>query len=653
MTTTPTLWGNEVTFSNFFTDFAPKVKALADGTFTIVWQRSGGDIVGRHLNEQGSFTGGDFLSALSASTTKALTDPQVYQQADGQIVVDYTESQGSHRDVRWHEVDRANPNSGSVGMEDLSITDEFLYDSTSLPEIGSAHVFGATSLLGGNYLILRFADLNGLVSSDRLIVDFNQNTDEQNGTVACNLNGVAVAYEQFDKSTFDRQVKLQIFQYNGAPLGNAIPVSGPGTNAGFPDITTLGNGSYLVTWQQNGGISFRNYSGAGTPLDNGPTVIPGAAGLVPKITALKDGGFMIAWTGRDGTESDGSADLDIFMQRFDRNGQAVGDRIHLDKPGDQGFVSLHGMSITTLADGRVVLTYESETGDSTNVTVLKYQMFDPRDSSITGTNGNDNIVGREDGAIISGRDGDDKLAGREAADGLDGGNGNDNLLGYGGNDVLAGGAGNDRLDGGAGVDTVNYVSAGSAVTVSLAVTTAQNTGGAGTDTISGVENLAGSSFDDRLTGSSGANVIEGGRGNDQIYGGAGNDSCYGGDGNDRIQGDAGADLMFGGSGADTFWFDDGHTGMGSANRDRIADFNRGQGDKLNVDPIDANLTVGGDQDFVFKGTAAFTGIGQIRVVNSGADRIIQFNNDKDMQADFEIVLQGFGKTVQASDFEHL
>ena len=315
-------------------------------------------------------------------------------------------------------------------------------------------------------------------------------------------------------------------------------------------------------------------------------------------------------------------------------------------------VSLHGMSIATLADGRVVLTYESETGDSTNVTELKYQMFDPRDSSITGTNGNDNIVGREDGAIVSGRDGNDKLAGREAVDGLDGGNGNDNLLGYGGNDVLVGGAGNDRLDGGAGVDTASYVTAGGAVTAALAVTTAQSTGGAGTDTISGVENLLGSSYDDRLTGNSGVNLIEAGRGNDQLYGGAGNDVLYGGDGNDRVPGDAGADLLFGGVGADTFWFDDGHTGLG-AGRDRIADFNRAQGDKLNVDPIDANVTAGGDQDFVFKGTAAFTGTGQIRVVSSGADRSIQLNNDKDMQADFEIVLQGFGKTVQASDFDHL
>ena len=39
--------------------------------------------------------------------------------------------------------------------------------------------------------------------------------------------------------------------------------------------------------------------------------------------------------------------------------------------------------------------------------------------------------------------------------------------------------------------------------------TAQNTLGAGTDTLSGFENLTGSAFNDTLTGSSLANVIDG------------------------------------------------------------------------------------------------------------------------------------------------
>ncbi len=101
---------------------------------------------------------------------------------------------------------------------------------------------------------------------------------------------------------------------------------------------------------------------------------------------------------------------------------------------------------------------------------------------------------------------------------------NDTLTGNTGNNVIIGGAGNDTMNGAAGTDTVDYSTATAGVTVNLAVTAAQNTGGAGTDTLSNFENLTGSAFNDILTGNAGNNIIVGGAGNDTINGGAGNDT---------------------------------------------------------------------------------------------------------------------------------
>ena len=106
------------------------------------------------------------------------------------------------------------------------------------------------------------------------------------------------------------------------------------------------------------------------------------------------------------------------------------------------------------------------------------------------------------------------------------------MIGNAGNDTLDGGAGNDTLTGGDGTDTVSYANSISAVTVSLALTTGQVTGGAGVDTLFTIENLTGSGFNDVLTGNSNANTIYGGAGNDKIYGGLGNDTLVGGDGSD-------------------------------------------------------------------------------------------------------------------------
>jgi Ca2+-binding RTX toxin-like protein len=96
------------------------------------------------------------------------------------------------------------------------------------------------------------------------------------------------------------------------------------------------------------------------------------------------------------------------------------------------------------------------------------------------------------------------LTGTSAINGT--GNGLDNL-------IIAN-AGNNVLNGGAGTDTLSYATAASGVTVSLALTVAQATGGSGSDTLSGFENLIGSAFADTLTGAAGVNTLIGGAGND-------------------------------------------------------------------------------------------------------------------------------------------
>jgi len=590
MTTTPTSWGNEATVSNFFTDFNPHVVGLKDGTFDIVWQRDGGDLVGRHLDERGSFTpGGDFLQQLSNFTPNAMGAQQVIELTSGRTVVLFNQQyDSSDMDIRYHIAKEGN---GLNSPLETSGSNEYLLDSTALPNGGFAYAFQFQDSSGAANIALRFVDANGAAASGRVIIATQSvGQTQQNPTIEALQSGaVAVAYEVVNTSTGAREIRLQVREADGDFATGVWQASALDKNAAFPEIVELANGNFVVAWQQDGGLAFREFGAGLTPIESTATPVAGSAGgFLPKMTALNDGGFMMAWTGRDGTESDGSTELDIYAQRFDRNGNAVGNQIHIDKPGDQGFGNF---DITTLEDGRVIMTYGSETGDSTNVNNLKYQIFDPRDANIVATNGNDNYVSRIDGATILGLDGDDKLTGMGAADTLFGGNGNDQLSGNGGN---------DRTDGGAGTD-----------------------------------------------------FVDGGAGNDLLYGGANSDNLYGGAGNDRLDGGSGLDVMDGGSGADEFWFDDGHTGLTSANRDRIVGFSHAQGDGLNVDPIDANLNVAGDQDFVFKGTAAFTGIGQIRVVASGSDRILQFNNDSDLQADFEINLERYNGNVVLSDFDHL
>lgn len=161
---------------------------------------------------------------------------------------------------------------------------------------------------------------------------------------------------------------------------------------------------------------------------------------------------------------------------------------------------------------------------------------------LNGSEKSDTLTGGPDSDTLYGYGGNDKLTGGAGDDVLAGMAGNDTLLGGDGNDYLMGGAGSDALDGGSGVDWAAYEDATSGVKVSLAITTAQSTGGGGSDKLTSIENLHGSQFNDALTGNAGTNTLVGGAGADTLSGGAGDDFLQGGTGNDTLDGGAGDDI---------------------------------------------------------------------------------------------------------------
>ena len=142
------------------------------------------------------------------------------------------------------------------------------------------------------------------------------------------------------------------------------------------------------------------------------------------------------------------------------------------------------------------------------------------------------------------------LDGTPGNDTLTGGIGDDTLNGYAGDDMLSGNGGADVLDGGAGNDTASYSTSSAGVSVDHQTGTASGGDAAG-DSLSGIENLIRSDFDDILTGDNGASQLDGGAGDDTLSGSNGGDTLYGGSENDTLSGGNGGDTLYGGSGNDT------------------------------------------------------------------------------------------------------
>jgi Ca2+-binding RTX toxin-like protein len=237
-------------------------------------------------------------------------------------------------------------------------------------------------------------------------------------------------------------------------------------------------------------------------------------------------------------------------------------------------------------------------------------------------------------------------------DRLFGDNGNDTLDGGEGDDVVDGGAGADSLTGGAGFDIASYKDATREVSIDLTKASSTWTNDAQDDVLTSIEEIDlsdladtfrgdgnanqvwGGRGDDLLMGLGGDDVLVGNEGNDQLYGGAGNDllqgdlfrslgddylqgnegnddlrggwgndRMVGGTGNDKLTGDLGGDYLVGNEGADVFQYSSVSDSVnitlnGVGQLDQIVDFTQGE-DKIDLSAIDPNLTLAGDQAFVF------------------------------------------------------
>ncbi|WP_346304804.1 calcium-binding protein, partial [Microcystis sp. M38BS1] len=230
---------------------------------------------------------------------------------------------------------------------------------------------------------------------------------------------------------------------------------------------------------------------------------------------------------------------------------------------------------------------------------------------ITGTSGNDNLVGGDGNDTLQGLAGNDTLNGGLGSDSLEGGNGNDvyyvdnsgdlvletvtgstggtdlvyasvsytlpnlvenltltgnsaingtgntlnnTIIGNNGNNYLLGDAGNDKLDGKAGVDTLDGGAGNDTYTIDNINDVIIDS--AGTDTViapfsytlaAGLENLT-------LTGNGNLNGT-GNTLNNTIIGNNGNNYLLGDAGNDTLDGKAGVDTLDGGEGNDTYTID--------------------------------------------------------------------------------------------------
>ena len=173
-------------------------------------------------------------------------------------------------------------------------------------------------------------------------------------------------------------------------------------------------------------------------------------------------------------------------------------------------------------------------------------------------------------------------------------------------------AGDDTINGGGGPDRADYRNSPGGINADLsggAIGSGTVSDGYGdTDTLTGIENIRGSEFNDVIRGDAGANNFLGQNGNDVFRGLGGNDTFDGGGGIDSARYDQ--DVNFGGAGAVTVNLATGTATDGFGNTDTLIDIELVRGTSL------ADSLTGGDT--TNDGFEGFRGLGGNDTIDGGS-----------------------------------
>ncbi len=617
MTTTPTLWkdleqvnsGDQGPTGDGQTD--PVVVGLANGNILVAYtdtsdsvgNAAGSDIIGRIFDPNGVPLGPSYrLNVLS--TFKEESNPEIAALSDGGFVMVYETNDDDSSKISYERYDALG---GPIHGRTIALGSE-----ADGVEVGYPRV--------------------AVFDDDSAVVTFTIRTDgaADVGAVVVSADGTTtpafpVRIDGDDPRSADLDVLsdgvfVTAFIENDNDASNieiagvttvgeilfAKNVASPGINNESPRVVTLSEDRFVVVWADDNendpqiyGQIFNHQGNSVSGLLEIATDID--SDFDPSVARLDDGGFVVVY-------EQSQPEQKIIGQRYDQNGETVGEEIVLADPG--GTTDLADPEVSLLADGRFVVTWTRTDGDADIVA----QIWDPRGDSIVGTDEDDAIAGLQAPSTVDGLDGQDRLFGVSGNDWLYGSSGHDSLYGdrgfdwlYGGegHDLLVGGSGKDRHFGGSGSDTMviepNFALAketydggsgfdrlvlrpGASLPSDVEITAIEALevhtgsgddslrgsdflydllfGGSGNDDLrggTGVDFLTGGFHVDTLRGNDDNDVLIGGKardslfgndGDDEAYGGADSDRIVGGSGGDRLYGDAGRDSLNGNSGAD-------------------------------------------------------------------------------------------------------
>ncbi len=311
----------------------PKVAALGDGAFVVVWDTisqdgSGWGTVGRRYKADGSADGAEFI--LNSTTSSSQYMVSVAGQTEGTFMAGW---QGYHDGSGYGVYQRLfnasnTPQYGDSNIHSSTSNDQLEPDLAAHPA-GFVAVWQSYGQDGNNNGIYgqRFALNGSKQDSEFKVHTYTPNAQERPSVAAFADGGFVAVWDSNNEDGSNWGVYCQRFAANGAKIKTPFRVNTYiESTQYYSDVATWSDGRFVVVWASNQdgdgyGIFGQRYNSDGTPAGNEfqINVYTKYTQYFPAVATIPGEGFVVTWYSQAQDDSVSG----VFAQRYDAAGNKL------------------------------------------------------------------------------------------------------------------------------------------------------------------------------------------------------------------------------------------------------------------------------------------------------------------------------------------
>lgn len=397
-------------YDEFGQVYLDPIASLKDGGYVVTYLQLsddadlGFDVFAQRYDALGNVTNDAFLVNSYQQADQVNSDITGLEDGGFLITWQSYEQDGSDYGIysQRYDVDGSRVG-GEVRVNDYTDSAQEKPEITSLDNGGYVITWMSEGQDGSEAgVYARVYDENGNAATNEILVNNSVDLDQANPTVTTLENGsFVVSWQSNHQVANGYDIYAKIYSADGSVIKSEFVLNSVTDNEqATPNITNLSNGGFATSWVTTDGagvasVAVRTFDQNGKPILTQDLAITEGnltVGSKPEVSGLNDGSFILVWAADNGQNSV------IYASRYDQDGSAIFEEKEISSSYTSVQTEPH---VVALEDGGYLISW-TDANPGTGEASVYAQQFDENSQSVKGSFEVGVVIGSDTTAVESG-----------------------------------------------------------------------------------------------------------------------------------------------------------------------------------------------------------------------------------------------------------